>query len=133
MGGIWSLVFRRVLISFSFHQHSQLSCRSDGLPLPVVVHVDQRQGGLSVQLVDLGQSRGESKSQMPFALTARQVLDSTLYRSPAQVGVWGQSPIASYSNLNRRTPMMEKATAKASKTPHGNNTPENPMPRTITF
>lgn len=45
----------------------------------------------------------------------------------------GQSPIAGYSNLNRRTPMMKKAAAKASRTPHGNNTPENPMPRTITF
>ena len=123
-----------MLIPFSFHQYSQLPCHADGMPLPMVVHVDKRQGGLSVQLVDLGQSRGESKSQMPFALAARQVLDSTPYRSPAQVGRCAeQSPSAGYSNLNRRTPMMKKVTAKASKTPHGNNTPENPMPRTITF
>jgi hypothetical protein len=42
-GGIWILVFRRVSIGFSLHQHPQLARCADRLSLPVVVHVDQRQ------------------------------------------------------------------------------------------
>jgi hypothetical protein len=49
------LVFRRTLISVPFHQHSQLARRAGRLPLPVVVHIDQRQRRFLVQLADLGQ------------------------------------------------------------------------------
>jgi hypothetical protein len=42
------------VVACFFHQHFQLPSSPDRLPLPMIVHVDQRQGGFFVQLVDLG-------------------------------------------------------------------------------
>ena len=47
-GDAWSFRF------FSLHQHLQLTSSPDCLPLPMVVHVDQRQWRFLVQLTDLG-------------------------------------------------------------------------------
>ena len=45
--------FALVVVRF-LHQHFQLPSGADGLPLPVIVHIDQGQWRTLVQLADLG-------------------------------------------------------------------------------